>query len=95
MSATTLTIQQGFGMTTKLPYIGYNKPLTYTNQWFSYTERLENATTTFIRLARLGQYQVGEIIDTIIEVWQVAATDLSCTIADDPRWQEFLENGQK
>ena len=82
-------------MTTKLPYIGFNKPLTYTNQWFSYTERLEKATTTFIRFARLDQYTRGEIIDTIIEVWQVDLTDLSCTIADDPRWQEFLANGQK
>ena len=89
------TIQQGHNMTTKLPYIGYDKPLTYTNQWFSYSERLENATTTFIRLARLGQYTRGEITDTIIEVWQVDLTDLACTIADDPEWQEFMRNGQK
>ena len=82
-------------MTTKLPYNGYDKPLTKTNSCFSYTERLENATTTFIRLARLGQYTRGEIADIAMDVWQVDFIDFACTIHDDPRWQEFLANGQK
>jgi hypothetical protein len=37
----------------------------------------------------------SKAVDTIIEVWQVDLTDLACTIADDPEWQEFMRNGQK
>ena len=82
-------------MTTKLPYIGYDKPLTESNSIFSYSERLENATRSFIGLMKKGQYTRGEMSDTIVEVWQVDLIDLACTISDDPEWQEFLANGQK
>ena len=82
-------------MTTKLPYNGFNKPLTYTNQWFSYSERLERGARSFIELMKKGQYTRGEIADTIVEVWQVDLIDLACTISDYPEWQEFMENGQK
>ena len=89
------TIQQGFDMTTKLPYIGYDKPLTESNSWFTYSERLAHATITFVRLVRLGQYTRGEITDTVVDSWQVDLIDLACTIHDDPEWQEFMRNGQK
>ena len=89
------TIQQGFNMTSKLPYIGYDKPLTESNSWFTYSERLAHATITFVRLVRLGQYTRGEVAETIVEVWQVDLMDLACTIHDDPEWQEFMRNGQK
>ena len=82
-------------MTTKLPYIGYDKPLTYINQWFSYSERLERGARSFIGLMKKGQYTRGEVSDTIVEVWQVDLIDLACTIHDDPEWQEFMKNGQK
>ena len=82
-------------MTTKLPYIGYDKPLTYINQWFTYDERLEKGTRSFVKIVKEAQYTRGEITDTIIEVWQVDLTDLACTIHDDPEWQEFMRNGQK
>ena len=73
----------------------YDKPLTYINQWFSYSERLEKGTRSFVKIAKEAQYTRGEITDTIIEVWQVDLTDLACTIHDDPEWREFLANGQK
>ena len=82
-------------MTTKLPYIGYDKPLTESNSIFSYSERLENATRSFIGLMKKGQYTRGEMSDTIIEVWQVDLMDVACAIHDDPEWQEFMRNGQK
>jgi hypothetical protein len=67
-------------MTTKLPYIGYDKPLTESNSWFTYSERLAHATITFVRL---------------VDSWQVDLMDLACAIHDDPEWQEFMRNGQK
>jgi hypothetical protein len=82
-------------MTTKLPYIGYDKPLTESNSIFSYSERLENATRSFIELMKKGQYTRGEIADIVMDVWQVDFIDFACTVHDDPRWQEFLTNGQK
>ena len=82
-------------MTTKLPYIGYDKPLTKSNSIFSYGERLENGTRSFIGLMKRGQYTRGEMSDTIVEVWQVDLMDLACAIHDDPEWQEFMRNGQK
>ena len=82
-------------MTTKLPYIGYTEPLTESNSIFSYSERLENATRSFIGLMKKGQYTRGEMSDTIVEVWQIDLIDLACTIHDDPEWQEFMRNGQK
>ncbi len=82
-------------MTTKLPYIGYDKPLTESNSIFSYSERLENATRSFIELMKKGKYTRGEMTDTIVEVWQVDLIDLACIIHDDPEWQEFMRNGQK
>ena len=82
-------------MTTKLPYNGYTEPLTESNSIFSYSERLENATRSFIGLMKKGQYTRGEMSDTIIEVWQVDLMDLACAIHDDPEWQEFMGNGQK
>ena len=82
-------------MTTKLPYNGYDKPLTESNSLFSYSERLEKGTRSFVKIAKEAQYTRGEITDTIIEVWQVDLMDLACTIHDDPEWQEFMSNGQK
>jgi len=82
-------------MTTKLPYNGYDKPLTESNSLFSYSERLEKGTRSFVKIVKEAQYTRGEITDTIIEVWQVDLTDLACTIHDDPEWQEFMRNGQK
>jgi len=82
-------------MTTKLPYIGYTEPLTESNSIFSYSERLENATRSFIGLMKKGQYTRGEMSDTIVEVWQIDLIDLACTIHDDPEWREFMRNGQK
>ena len=82
-------------MTTKLPYIGYDKPLTESNSIFSYSERLERGARSFIQIIKEGRYTRGEMTDTITEVWQVDLTDLACTIHDDPEWQEFMENGQK
>ena len=82
-------------MTSKLPYIGYDKPLTESNSFFTYSERLENATRSFIGLMKKGKYTRGEMSDTIIEVWQVDLMDLACAIHDDPEWQEFMRNGQK
>lgn len=82
-------------MTTTLPYIGYDKPLTESNSWFSYSERLEAATTTFVRLAKLGHYTRGEIADSVVDSWQVDLIDLACTIHDNAKWQEFVANGQK
>tara|TARA_R110000822_G_scaffold277916_2_gene399938 strand:+ start:896 stop:1171 length:276 start_codon:yes stop_codon:yes gene_type:complete len=82
-------------MTTKLPYIGYDKPLTESNSLFSYSERLERGARSFIQIIKEGRYTRGEMTDTIIEVWQVDLTDLACTIHDDPEWREFLGNGQK
>ena len=82
-------------MTTKLPYIGYDKPLTETNSMFSYSERLNSATRSFVRLCGLGKWSRGEVSETIVEVWQVDLMDLACAIHDDPEWQEFMRNGQK
>ena len=82
-------------MTSKLPYIGYDKPLTESNSFFTYSERLENATRSFIGLMKKGKYTRGEMSDTIVEVWQVDLLDLACIIHDDPEWQEFMSNGQK
>ena len=82
-------------MTTKLPYIGYDKPLTESNSLFSYSERLERGARSFIGLMKKGQYTRGEMSDTIVEVWQVDLIDLACIIHDDPEWQEFMRNGQK
>jgi len=82
-------------MTSKLPYIGYDKPLTESNSIFSYSERLERGARSFIGLMKKGQYTRGEMTDTIIEVWQVDLMDLACAIHDDPEWQEFMRNGQK
>ena len=82
-------------MTTKLPYIGYDKPLTESNSIFSYGERLENGTRSFMKIIKKNYNDRSKAVDTIIEVWQVDLTDLACTIADDPEWQEFMRNGQK
>ena len=82
-------------MTSKLPYIGYTEPLTESNSLFSYSERLENATRSFLKIARKGVHDRSEITQTIVEEWQVELMDLVCTIADDPEWQEFMRNGQK
>ena len=82
-------------MTSKLPYIGYDKPLTESNSIFSYSERLERGARSFIGLMKKGQYTRGEMSDTIVEVWQVDLIDLACIIHDDPEWREFMENGQK
>ena len=82
-------------MTSKLPYVGYDKPLTESNSIFSYSERLERGARSFIELMKKGQYTRGEMTDTIIEVWQVDLMDLACAIHDDPEWQEFMRNGQK
>ena len=82
-------------MTSKLPYIGYDKPLTESNSIFSYSERLERGARSFIGLMKKGQYTRGEMTDTIIEVWQVDLMDLAGIIHDDPEWQEFMRNGQK
>jgi len=92
---THITIQQGFDMTTKLPYIGYDKPLTESNSIFSYGERLENGTRSFMKIIKKNYNDRSKAVDTIIEVWQVDLIDLACTISDDPEWQEFMENGQK
>jgi len=94
-NTSTQPLPQDNTMTTKLPYIGYDKPLTESNSIFSYSERLENATRSFIELMKKGQYTRGEMSDTIVEVWQVDLIDLACTIHDDPEWQEFMSNGQK
>ena len=90
-----ITIQQGFDMTTKLPYIGYDKPLTESNSIFSYGERLENGTRSFMKIIKKNYNDRSKAVDTIIEVWQVDLIDLACTISDDPEWQEFMRNGQK
>ena len=82
-------------MTTKLPYIGYTEPLTESNSIFTYSERLENATRSFLKIVKKNYDDRSEITHTIIEVWQIDLTDLVCTIADDPEWQEFMSNGQK
>ena len=82
-------------MTTKLPYIGYDKPLTESNSFFTYSERLENATRSFLKIIKKNYDDRSEITHTIIEIWQVDLTDLVCTISDDPEWQEFMSNGQK
>ena len=82
-------------MTTKLPYIGYDKPLTESNSLFSYSERLENGTRSFMKIAKKNYDDRSDGFQTIIEEWQVDLTDLACTIADDPEWQEFMRNGQK
>ena len=37
----------------------------------------------------------SKAFDTIIEVWQVDLTDLACTVADDPEWQEFMEKNNR
>ena len=82
-------------MTTKLPYIGYDKPLTESNSLFTYGERLENGTRSFMKIAKKNYDDRSDGFQTIIEEWQVDLTDLACTIADDPEWQEFMRNGQK
>ena len=82
-------------MTSKLPYIGYDKPLTESNSIFSYGERLENGTRSFMKIIKKNYNDRSKAVDTIIEVWQVDLIDLACTISDDPEWQEFMENGQK
>ena len=89
------TTQQGSNMTTTLPYIGYDKPLTESNSFFTYSERLENATFSFLRIARKGVHDRSEMTQTIVEEWQVDLMDLVCTIADDPQWREFMRDGQK
>jgi hypothetical protein len=89
------TIQQGFDMTTKLPYIGYDKPLTESNSIFSYGERLENGTRSFMKIIKKNYNDRSKAFDTIIEVWQVDLTDLACTVADDPEWQEFMEKNNR
>ena len=82
-------------MTTKLPYIGYDKPLTESNSIFSYSERLENGARSFMKIIKKNYDDRSKAFDTIIEVWQVDLTDLACTVADDSEWQEFMEKNNR